>query len=321
MISSQPRVSVLVRAYNVSPWIGECLDSILSQRTNFSIEILVHDDASTDCTPDILRSYSASYPNQLKVIFQSINQHSKGLNPASPLVSIATGEYLALCDGDDFWTDQEKLQKQVDFLDNNQEFSIVMHQSDLLEGDQRKKRDADGQTVYKLKDFVKQMAVGSASSSILCRNTVQLRADFSGQGRYDNTGADWLLCVSALKTGNLCFLHQSMSVYRIRPRSLYSTQRWIKQFQVHIHSALTVSAILDDRWKVQIININKRRLLLYWVKVLDSDEAKLVGSAFAELEDNIILRWLTSKLMNSPLSFLYGKYISKIFYWNLAISP
>lgn len=320
MTKTEPRVSVLVRAYNVAPWIEQCLDSILAQRTSFSVEILVHDDASTDGTTEILHRYQDQYPEQLQVIFQTVNQHGLGRNPASPLVAIARGEFLALCDGDDFWTNTYKLQIQVDRLDLDPTLSIMMHQSDLLVGEQLQARSGAGESLYQLKHFVKQMAIGSASSSIVCRHSPEIRADFSGAGAYDNTGADWLLCVSALKNGELCFLHQSMGVYRIRPQSLYSTKPWIEQWKVHIHSALTVSAILGDRWKAQILNFNKRRLLLRWARARCESDFQEMEVELEKIEENIILRRITSLLMHSPMKSIYGVHLSKLFYWNLVVS-
>jgi glycosyltransferase involved in cell wall biosynthesis len=317
MSRAEPRVSVLVRAYNVAPWIEQCLDSILAQKTSFGVEILVHDDASTDGSATILRWYQERYPEQIQVIFQTVNQHGLGRNPASPLVAIARGEFLALCDGDDYWTNLSKLQIQVDRLDQDPSLSIVMHQSDLLEGDQRRARGCEGETRCQLRQFVKQMAIGSASSSILCRQSTEIRTDFNGPGADDNTGADWLLCVSALKSGELCFLHQSMGVYRIRPGSLYSTKPWIDQWKVHIHSALTVSAILGDRWRAQILNYNKRRLLLHWADEkcpLSRDEHRI---EFEKIEMLAPIQLLTRVIMSTPLRGIYGRQLSKALYWYL----
>lgn len=316
---AEPRVSVLVRAYNVAPWIEECLDSILGQQTSFEVEILVHDDASTDGTTDILKQYQQQHSGKIQVVFQTINQHGLGRNPASPLVELARGEFLALCDGDDYWTDPLKLQIQVDRLDQDPTLSIMMHQSDLLEGDQLRCRSGEGESRLQLRHFVKQMAIGSASSSIVCRHSSEIRADFSGVGSYDNTGADWLLCVSALKSGELCFLHHSMGVYRIRPQSLYSTKPWIEQWKVHIHTALTVSAILGDRWKVQIVNFNKRRLLLRWAGEESESNLRQIAEEFRSLEQSSLLRSLTPIIMGSSVRALYGHYLSKLFYWRLSL--
>jgi glycosyltransferase involved in cell wall biosynthesis len=95
------------------------------QKTNFTFEILINDDASTDKTADIIREYEIKYPGIIKPIYQIENQYSKGVGPWEDILfPIAKGKYIALCEGDDYWTDSLKLQKQVDFLEKNPDFSL-----------------------------------------------------------------------------------------------------------------------------------------------------------------------------------------------------
>lgn len=121
-----PKVSVLVQTYNHAPYIEACLNGILSQKTSFDVEILVHDDASTDGTSDIVRDYAQRYPS-IKPWIQAVNQFKLGNNAVLLNASRAKGDYLAICDGDDQWTDPSKLQRQADVLDHNPEVSLVVH--------------------------------------------------------------------------------------------------------------------------------------------------------------------------------------------------
>lgn len=127
---SEPLVSISCITYNHSKFIRKCLDGFLMQKTNFSFEILIHDDASTDGTQDIISEYQKSYPKIIKPIFQKENQYSKGVSISAtfnwPRVK---GKYIAMCEGDDYWTDPVKLQKQVDFLETNQKFSGCFHET------------------------------------------------------------------------------------------------------------------------------------------------------------------------------------------------
>ncbi len=117
-----PLVSIICNTYNHVNYIRQCLDGFLMQETNFPIEILVHDDASTDGTADIVREYEDKYPDLIKPIYQTENQYSKGVKVSLKYqYSRAQGKYIALCEGDDYWTDPLKLQKQVDLLENNQD--------------------------------------------------------------------------------------------------------------------------------------------------------------------------------------------------------
>ena len=123
---SQPLVSVCCITYNHGPYIEDALEGFLIQETYFPIEILIHDDASTDKTPDIIRKYEAAYPNIVKPIYQAENQYSKGvkisLNFNYPR---AKGKYVAFCEGDDYWIDPLKLKKQVNFLEANVDYGLV----------------------------------------------------------------------------------------------------------------------------------------------------------------------------------------------------
>ncbi|MBN1613931.1 MAG: glycosyltransferase [Deltaproteobacteria bacterium] len=127
-------VSVSCLTYNHEKFIEEALDSFLAQKTDFGFEIIVHDDASTDRTPDIIREYTARHPDIIRPIFQTENQFSKtGVYPSAAFTfSQARGRYIAECDGDDYWTDPGKLQKQADFLEANPDFSMCFHTYKIL---------------------------------------------------------------------------------------------------------------------------------------------------------------------------------------------
>jgi glycosyltransferase involved in cell wall biosynthesis len=122
-MTNDPLVSICCITYNHEKYIQQCLEGFLIQKTTFLFEILIHDDASTDRTADIIREYETKYPDIIKPIYQTENQYSKGV-----IVSAvynwprAKGKYIALCEGDDYWIDSYKLQKQVDFMEANPEY-------------------------------------------------------------------------------------------------------------------------------------------------------------------------------------------------------
>ena len=118
-------VSIHCCAYNHEKYIRQCLEGFVMQRTNFKFEVIVHDDASTDKTATIIKECADKYPDIIKPIYQKENQYSTCKeNIDIALMAKTSGKYIALCEGDDYWIDPYKLQKQVDFLENNSDYVL-----------------------------------------------------------------------------------------------------------------------------------------------------------------------------------------------------
>lgn len=128
VMGNEIMVSVCCLAYNHSKYIRQCLDGFVNQKTNFKFEVLIHDDASTDGTQDIIKEYEEKYPDIIKPIYQTENQYSKGIKVNMtyqyPRVK---GKYIAYCEGDDYWTDEYKLQKQFDILERETDCYFCVH--------------------------------------------------------------------------------------------------------------------------------------------------------------------------------------------------
>lgn len=118
------KVSIICTAYNHEKYIADALDGMLMQKTDFDYEILVNDDCSMDNTAEIIKEYEIRYPGIIKAFYQDVNMYSRGLSVTSFLIEQASGEYIALCEGDDFWIDEFKLQKQIDYLDAHKECTL-----------------------------------------------------------------------------------------------------------------------------------------------------------------------------------------------------
>ncbi len=125
----KPLVSINCITYNHENYIRDALDGFLIQQTDFPFEILIHDDASTDGTADIVREYEKKYPNIIKPLYQTVNQFSQGKRVGILNAQRARGEYIAFCEGDDYWISIDKLQKQAEFLSENPEYSAITHQT------------------------------------------------------------------------------------------------------------------------------------------------------------------------------------------------
>ena len=172
-----PKVSVLCMVYKHEAYLRQCFDGFVMQKTTFPIEILVNDDCSPDGSADVMREYEESYPKLFRCIYQEENQYSKGIMPlCETLFPMAQGEYIAICEGDDYWTDPLKLQKQVDFLEGHEEYSMCCTGfSQTFEGDESEKSpmvfDLDDITVEHL---IKGQWIGTLT--VVCRR--ELLVDF-----------------------------------------------------------------------------------------------------------------------------------------------
>ena len=125
-VSINPVISICCITFNHQNYIAEAINSFLMQETNFPFEILIHDDASTDDTPIIIKKYEKAFPNIIKPIYQAENQYQEcSLMNSRFNFPRAKGKYIALCEGDDYWTDCTKLQKQADFLEGNPNYVIT----------------------------------------------------------------------------------------------------------------------------------------------------------------------------------------------------
>ncbi len=130
----RPLVSIKCLVFNHAPYLRQCLDGFVIQKTSFPFEVIVHDDASSDASVDIIREYVINYPIIFKPIYEEENKFSRvGFSGLDKLIDkFLIGKYVALCEGDDYWTDPYKLQKQVDYLEEHPECGLVYTNSMIL---------------------------------------------------------------------------------------------------------------------------------------------------------------------------------------------
>lgn len=128
-----PLVSIICTAYNHEVYIKDALEGFLMQKTNFTFEIIISDDASTDKTASIIKQYEINYPQLFKTFYHKENQYSKGIPFFfEELIPACSGKYIAICEGDDFWTDPFKLKKQVDFLEANNDYGLCYTKCNII---------------------------------------------------------------------------------------------------------------------------------------------------------------------------------------------
>ena len=134
---NEVEVTILCTTYNQELYIRQCLDSLLEQKTEFRYEILIHDDASTDSSLEIIREYEKRYPHIIRVMTEKKNQYTSGMRSimVSLMLPLVRGNYIAICQGDDYWTDTRKLQKQYEIMIHNLGCSVCAHQTRIISED------------------------------------------------------------------------------------------------------------------------------------------------------------------------------------------
>ncbi len=136
MENNEPLVSIVCDTYNQAPYIRDALDGFLCQKTDFSFEIIVHDDASNDETADIVREYEAKYPDLFRCVYRSENMYSHDPKILEHYVfPLARGKYIAICEGDDYWTSPDKLQKQIAYMEANPDCTLCVCAADIVDPD------------------------------------------------------------------------------------------------------------------------------------------------------------------------------------------
>ncbi len=126
-------VSISCITYNHASYIRQCLEGFMMQQTTFAFEVLIHDDCSTDGTTEFIREYAEKYPDVIKPMYESVNQWSIGHTVGSAEWNLprSKGKYIAFCEGDDYWTDPKKLQKQVDYMEAHEEVGMICSPSQI----------------------------------------------------------------------------------------------------------------------------------------------------------------------------------------------
>jgi glycosyltransferase involved in cell wall biosynthesis len=213
-----PVVSVFCATYNHEKFIADTIEGFLMQKTSFPIEFLIHDDASTDATATIVRKYQTEHPELIRAVFQSENQFSQGKSVFTELFRMARGKYIAECEGDDYWTDPLKLQKQVDYLEEHGECSICCHKV-LYKYEKREKEDhvfpnLDGNKIYTKVDLYRKFFIKTCSAMYINKDTDKLQKFLEGFQVGDTP-----LWFFYAQYGDIGYLDEIMAVYRVHASS------------------------------------------------------------------------------------------------------
>ena len=241
-------VSVCCLCYNQKDTVARMMDSIVSQKTSFPFEVVIHDDASTDGTREIIEEYAGRYPEIIVPILQDENQYSKGVRPDLFVISQIKGKYAAFCEGDDYWYDEAKLQRQVDGLEKYPSCSFSVHNV-------KKKNARDGKDLgkfppvpipegcMKAEEYIKQELGNDnwmfQTSAVMVRRDIlkEYYSEFENGFMSKFMVGDLPLVLYALSKGDAYYINRDMSVYSVESGGFMSSIRKNRKLAMRVHQS------------------------------------------------------------------------------------
>lgn len=264
----QPMVSICCITYNHGKFISRALDGFLMQETSFPVEIIVHDDCSTDRTVQVIQNYQARYPGRIRTILQKENQYTRGKKIFPMVFDKAAGKYFTLCEGDDYWTDSQKLQRQVDYLESNADASGSFHNCVCVDEDDQELPNHYASRSYKpsysQRDCLTDLRSSYATASLMFRGRVWTASTPPLYIR--RASSDEMLDLLITEYGTLNYLPFTMSAYRLHRKGAWqgAEARHRARTKLEQFAALSQDPDFYRRHAEVVDRILRNQWLRYW---------------------------------------------------------
>lgn len=235
-----PKVSVIMLAYNIGPYIETAIISVLRQQTSYDVQLVIAEDCSTDNTLSVCRKYKQQYPDQITLV-----EHETNVGLQQNFMDAhaqCQGEYIAICDGDDYWTSRHKLQRMTDFMDNHPEYAICFHRVINYYEENRTKSLSNGgqKRITSIKDLACSNYITNSSSLFRHAYYPQIPEWFS-----QITSCDYAMHMLNARYGLIYYFKRPMAVYRKHTAGIWSEANEQKRF----HMGMKVRELLIDYFK------------------------------------------------------------------------
>ena len=288
------KVSICCSTYNQRDYIEQALESFIMQKTNFDYEVLVTDDASTDGTIDIIKKYEEKYPHIIKPIYQKENQYSKGIKVGYEYnIKRANGKYIALCEGDDYWIDKYKLQKQVDYMEDNPSCTLCVHSAQIIDGKTNKEiglvRPYNVTKKCNTEDFIIGGGGFVATNSILFPKAI-----FKNPPKwyFSSPVGDYPMQIFLATQGYAYYIDDNMSAYRVNAKGSWTRsmlEDCENKYSKHYDDMNTMlDQVNKDTKNIYINEINQiKRINNFNVMVIKSEFEKIIKPVFRDLYNNL----------------------------------
>ena len=259
---------VVINSYNQEKYISKAIESALMQDVDFNYLIYIHDDASTDDTQKIIKKYAKENPKRIKTFFQKENQYSKGSNPVvTYMLPRIRSKYIAILNGDDYWTDKSKLQKQYKILENDDNCVIVHHNCYKVFDTKQIKEVYHKKIIptINFEDILKQNKI--STSTVLFRNT---KLDDFIEATSFAYYTDRLLWTYLLKNGYAIYLNENLSNYLIHDKGIYSGEKYHDRLKKRLYSREKLLEIEFNEKELELIikSILRLRFLIIIISLI-----------------------------------------------------
>jgi glycosyltransferase involved in cell wall biosynthesis len=257
-------IDINIACYNHEKYIAQTIEGVLTQKTNFPFRILIGDDCSTDQSAAIIKSYQERFPDIIEAYYHPVNLGLKGPETNGIfLLKKSNAKYISLLDGDDYWTDTGKLQKQIDFLESNPDFSICFHavQYKYMDAEDKYEVSGDGQKqITTFEDLTQKNFING--SSCIFRNEFYNKLS-EWEWILKVSARDWAIFLIVAKSGKIYFMEEVMAVYRINNSSSWANQSKIVMLKKIIETLLVFQQEFDKKYAVFF----KRSISQYYMQM------------------------------------------------------
>ncbi len=311
MNTEKTLVSICCVTYNHEKFIRQCLDGFVMQKTNFKYEVLVHDDASTDATAKIVEDYQNKYPQLFRCVYQKENQFYKQNTLVDILFKMSKGKYIAMCEGDDYWIDPYKLQKQVDVLEKNQNISLVYSNAKI---DSDEKGDYINDPLFFSGDYpkdpIKKQAFFLNNNYAILTLSVMFRSEFFGVEdkiamKKFATG-DLPIYIILSSKGDFYYINEEMVVYNDHGGGISKTFNKIKRNLINYSNMYLLLPYIQKENK-KMFNYFQHRYLIQ-----PAYEIMIILLRRGKLQDINFSQFFFVKLKHLKLKYIY--YTLKMIY-------
>ena len=297
MVITKPvMLTVMLQAHNFEKYIAQCLDSILAQKVNFDYEILACDDCASDRSLEILREYEKKFPQIVKVVTNDTNLGCA--KTAYKLHSISQGKYLTMIDGDDYLTDENRFQEQVNFLEERSDYAAVAGNTVLKyeDGNRPDELIVNSQVpeTYEVEDFIMARSYFH-TSAIMYRNVYKGKVPLFLKHEYGR--GDWLRTIIHASHGKVGYINKLVSVYRVHEKGIWNTMNDFGKFRRNTNACLHFNRFLNYKYN----KIFCERIFLFVKSILlnhKSEISKISNLGFRFKCLWLLLKCRISKKMN-----------------------